>query len=203
VTIYISHPLKKFTDTDFIALGHNNNAWNVVSPTVFFSFSKIPRTIIKVRSEFDQMLLNHARSTGASVYERTKVESISFSSTDPDRPESVSWTHTPPPSPISPPASPTDYLFPGFFPLNFNSENFNTLAGPTSGKTTFTHLIDATGRAGILSTRYFKNRHFNASLKNVAVWGYWRNVGEYGVGSSRYGSPWFEALTGSLCPNIA
>ncbi|KAF9564816.1 FAD binding domain-containing protein [Agrocybe pediades] len=163
--------------TDFVALGHNNNAWNVV------------------RSEFDQMLLNHARSTGASVYERTKVEAISFSSADPDRPISVSWTHTPPPGPLSPPASPTDSSFPGFFPSSFNAKDFVSMPGPTSGKTTFTHLIDATGRAGILSTRYFKNRHFNASLKNVAVWGYWRNVSEYGVGSSRHGSPWFEALT--------
>lgn len=66
----------------------------------------------------------------------------------------------------------------------------------------------------MLSTRYLKNRHFNASLKNIAVWGYWRNrisdeepdneqdkedhkprVGMYGKGTSREGAPWFEALT--------
>ena len=47
-----------------------------------------------------------------------------------------------------------------------------------------------------MSTRYLKNRHFNASLKNIAVWGYWTNVGQYGFGSSRHGAPWFEALTG-------
>jgi hypothetical protein len=64
------------------------------------------------------------------------------------------------------------------------------------GSTTFTHLIDATGRSGIMSTRYLKNRHFNASLKNIAVWGYWTNVAQYGFGSSRHGAPWFEALTG-------
>ncbi|KAH9485155.1 Flavin-dependent halogenase armH1 [Psilocybe cubensis] len=162
--------------TDFVALGHNNNAWNVV------------------RSEFDQMLLNHARSTGASVYEQTKVESISFSSTDPSRPVSVSWTHTPPPAPPSPPASPTSSTFSGFFPSDFSVKNF-TASGPSHGKTSFTYLIDATGRAGILSTRYFKNRHFNVSLKNIAVWGYWQNTGHYGVGSRRQGAPWFEALT--------
>ncbi|KDR75254.1 hypothetical protein GALMADRAFT_226924 [Galerina marginata CBS 339.88] len=162
--------------TDFVALGHNNNSWNVI------------------RSEFDLMLLNHARSTGASVYEQTKVESISFSAADPDTPVSVSWTHTPPPCPPSPPASPTGSAFPGFFPPNFINRPIQT-SGPMHGETRFTHLIDATGRAGILSTRYFKNRHFNVSLKNVAVWGYWRNVGNYGAGSSRNGSPWFEALT--------
>jgi hypothetical protein len=57
-------------------------------------------------------------------------------------------------------------------------------------------MIDASGRAGILSTSYLKNRHFNASLKNIAMWGYWKNVGCYGIGMSREGAPWFEALTG-------
>jgi hypothetical protein len=64
------------------------------------------------------------------------------------------------------------------------------------GTTTFTHIIDATGRAGILSTRYLNNRHYNASLKNIAVWGYWKHVGTYGIDNGREGVPWFEALTG-------
>lgn len=147
---------------------------------------------LKVRSEFDQLLLNHTRSTGASVYEQTKVDSISFSSTIPGKPISVSWTHKPPPCPPSPPASPKDSSFPGFFSSTV-SPSKNELV---HGNTTFTHLIDATGRSGIMSTRYLKNRHFNASLKNIAVWGYWVNVGQYGFGSSRHGAPWFEALTG-------
>ena len=139
--------------------------------------------------------MNHARSSGASVYELTKVTSLSFSPSDPTKPISASWTHSPPPSPLSPPASPTS-----------NSSNISNNVEsaekplPITGTTTFTHLIDATGRAGILSTGYLKNRHFNASLKNVAVWGYWRGVGSYGVGTKREGSPWFEALTGEpLC----
>ena len=148
----------------------------------------------QVRSEFDHMLLNHARSTGTSVYEQTKVESVSFDSADPSRPISVSWTHTPPPCPPSPPASPTRADFPGF--LWPSSPKSSDDPEPIQGQTTFTHLIDATGRAGILSSRYYKNRHFNASLKNIAIWGYWRNVGKYGVGTARHGSPWFEALTG-------
>ncbi|KAL0568625.1 hypothetical protein V5O48_013361 [Marasmius crinis-equi] len=155
--------------TDFVALGHDNNAWNVD------------------RSEFDLLLLNHARSCGAAVYEQTKVTSISFSPDDPSRPTSVSWTHTPPPSPISPPASPT---------LNLkelpSSGNETT---PIEGTTTFGYLIDASGRAGLMSTTYLKNRHFNASLKNVAIWGYWHDVETYGVGTTRQGAPWFEALT--------
>ncbi|CAA7261651.1 unnamed protein product [Cyclocybe aegerita] len=174
--------------TDFVALGHNNNAWNVVNIFLFRVVEAL--TSKKVRSEFDHMLLNHARSSGASVYEQTKVESVSFSSADPDIPVAVSWTHTPPPCPPSPPPSPVESKFSGMF-----SSSPESLQAPIRGETSFDYLVDATGRAGILSTRYFKNRHFNASLKNVAVWGYWRNVGEYGIGSPRQGSPWFEALT--------
>ena len=144
----------------------------------------------QVRSEFDHLLLNHARSVGAAVYEQTKVDSIAFSK---DRPISVSWTHTPPPSPPSPPASPSSDNFPGFF-------NGSLPNATHSGTTTFTHLIDATGRTGILSTRYLKNRHFTAFLKNIAIWGYWTNADEYAPGTSRHGAPWFEALTGTLSP---
>jgi flavine halogenase len=138
-----------FKDTDFIALGHNNNAWNVI------------------RSEFDQILLNHSRDCGASVHELTRVDSIQFSHTDPSRPISATWTHSPSQQKVT-------------------------------GTTEFTYLIDASGRAGILSTAYLKNRHFNASLKNIAVWAYWKGVGTYGLGTTRQGAPWFEALTGNF-----
>ena len=44
--------------------------------------------------------------------------------------------------------------------------------------------------------RYLKNRKFNDSLKNVAVWGYWRGTGMYGKGTTRENAPYFEALSG-------
>ena len=44
--------------------------------------------------------------------------------------------------------------------------------------------------------RYLKNRKFNSSLKNVAVWGYWKNTGMYGEGTHRENAPFFEALSG-------
>ncbi|KAJ3757385.1 hypothetical protein EV360DRAFT_95249 [Lentinula raphanica] len=133
--------------TDFVALGADNNAWNVT------------------RSEFDQLLLNHAQDCGAKVFEETKATSITFDEKDKERPIAVSWART-----------------------------------PVTGSITFTHLIDASGRAGLLSTKYLRNRHFNASLKNIAVWGYWHAhsttcFGMYGKGTSRQGAPWFEALT--------
>ncbi|KAF9077887.1 hypothetical protein BDP27DRAFT_1207886 [Rhodocollybia butyracea] len=133
--------------TDFVAIGQENSSWNVV------------------RSEFDELLLNHSRTCGASVFEQTKADSVNFSHSESDRPTSVSWTFTP-----------------------------STESDAVQGTTSFKYLIDTSGRAGIMSTRYLKNRHFNQSLKNVAVWGYWRNVGSYGVGTPREGAPYFEAL---------
>src|ERR1700742_4599498 len=123
------------------------------------------------------MLLSHARSLGVSVHQLTKVTAIHFSSEDHSKPTSLSWSH-------------------------IGSSSLET-ESPISGITTFDYLFDASGRVGIMSTKYLKNRHFNASLKNVAVWGYWKNGGTYGIMSSREGAPWFEALTGICTPKIS
>jgi flavin-dependent dehydrogenase len=37
----------------------------------------------------------------------------------------------------------------------------------------FDYLIDASGRSGVMATRYLRNRRFHHAFKNVAVWGYW------------------------------
>ncbi|KAH9036550.1 FAD/NAD(P)-binding domain-containing protein [Lactarius hengduanensis] len=132
---------KKEAYTDFIALGHDNNAWNVT------------------RSEFDKILLDHAESTGAHVFQSTRVMSLAFSG---KRPTSALWTHGP---------------------------------SSQSGTITFDYLVDASGRAGLMSNRYLKNRRFNSSLKNVAMWAYWRNTGVYARGTTAEGSPYFEALS--------
>jgi hypothetical protein len=63
---------------------------------------------------------------------------------------------------------------------------------------TFEYLVDTTGRAGLMSTKYLKNRKFTDSLKNIAVWGYWTGTGSYGEGTPRAGAPLFEALTGTV-----
>ncbi|KAF8271874.1 hypothetical protein EI94DRAFT_493683 [Lactarius quietus] len=132
---------KKEAYTDFIALGHDNNAWNVT------------------RSEFDKILLDHAESTGTHVFQSTRVSSLTFSG---ERPISAMWIHGP---------------------------------SSQSGTIMFDYLVDASGRAGLMCNRYLKNRRFNASLKNVAVWAYWRNTGVYARGTTAEGSPYFEALS--------
>ncbi|KAF8172582.1 FAD/NAD-P-binding domain-containing protein [Mycena galopus ATCC 62051] len=64
-----------------------------------------------------------------------------------------------------------------------------------TGEIKFNWLVDCSGRNGIMSTRYLKNRKFNQALKNIAFWGYWEDHGMYGKGTSRENAPWFEALT--------
>ena len=70
------------------------------------------------------------------------------------------------------------------------------IGNAANGVITFNYLVDATGRAGLMSTKYLNNRNFTESLKNIAVWGYWTGAGSYGQGTTRAGAPWFEALTG-------
>ncbi|EMD35669.1 hypothetical protein CERSUDRAFT_139562, partial [Gelatoporia subvermispora B] len=64
-----------------------------------------------------------------------------------------------------------------------------------AGRITFDWLVDASGRSGIMCTKYLKNRTMRESLRNVAVWGYWKGVTRYGEGTKRACSGWFEALT--------
>jgi len=71
----------------------------------------------------------------------------------------------------------------------------NELDKSVSDTISFEYLIDATGREGIMARKYLKNRKANASLRNVACWGYWKGAGVYGAGTSRENAPWFEALT--------
>ncbi|KAG2137224.1 hypothetical protein BD769DRAFT_1638137 [Suillus cothurnatus] len=129
--------------TDFVALGHTNSSWNVV------------------RSVFDKMLLDHATSCGAKVFEQTSVKSLGFSATESSRPVTAEWLRA---------------------------------SDGETGVISFDYLVDASGRLGLMSTKYLRNRHFNASLKNIALWGYWTGVGTYGVNTPREGAPWFETL---------
>ncbi|KAJ6476736.1 putative halogenase [Mycena vitilis] len=65
------------------------------------------------------------------------------------------------------------------------------------GSTAFDYVIDASGKQGIISTRYLHNRNFNKSLRNVACWGYYRGASMYAPEghSERNNAPYFEALT--------
>ncbi|KAJ5715234.1 uncharacterized protein N7483_012415 [Penicillium malachiteum] len=134
-----------------------------------------------IRSESDKLMLDHAEKEGALAFHGTKVDSVEFESVD------------------------------NFHNDNFHSDNLhatNGVANPgraisaawsrkedgTSGTIKFDFLIDASGRNGLLSTKYLKNRKFNQALKNQANWGYWRGAKTYAPGTPQRGSPFFEAL---------
>lgn len=74
--------------------------------------------------------------------------------------------------------------------------------GNASGAIRFDYLVDASGRAGLVSTRYEKNRRYNSVFKNIAIWGYWEGVdngdedfrGAIRVGSIPEGWVWLIPL---------
>ncbi|KAI0724125.1 FAD/NAD(P)-binding domain-containing protein [Fomitopsis betulina] len=184
--------------TDFVALGADNAAWNVV------------------RAEFDQLLLQHADDSGARVFDQTRVTELVFNSTHP-----AAKSSTPSSNPI------IDGLLRPLLNRKVSAgspslravveESAPSETAPTSkpaapssgrpfkamyetatggkGEIEFDYVVDASGRAGLMSTKYLKNRKFNESLKNVAVWGYWRGTGMYGKDTSRENAPYFEALS--------
>jgi flavin-dependent dehydrogenase len=45
-----------------------------------------------------------------------------------------------------------------------------------SGVTAFDYLIDASGRNGIMASRYLRNRKYHRVFQNVALWGYWEGA---------------------------
>ncbi|KAH8694999.1 hypothetical protein BGW36DRAFT_298705 [Talaromyces proteolyticus] len=122
-----------------------------------------------VRSEGDELLFKHAGESGAKIFDAVKVNSVEFA---PGSAGTIDG-HEYPGRPVS--------------------AGWSTKDG-RSGTISFTYLIDASGRQGLLSTKYLKNRHYNQGLKNIANWAYWRGCGAYGVGTPRQGSPYFEAL---------
>lgn len=69
----------------------------------------------------------------------------------------------------------------------------------SEGRISFEYLIDASGRNGLMSVKYLKNRRFQSSLKNIAVWGYWIGTSKYMPGSDRDNAVYIEALNGT-CP---
>ena len=65
-----------------------------------------------------------------------------------------------------------------------------------SGEIAFDWLIDASGKTSIIANKYLKNRIYREGLRNIAIWGYWRDVKINAVGTKRANAPWFEAMTG-------
>src|SRR4051812_11795620 len=97
-----------------------------------------------IRSEADHVLLKHAGESGAKVFDGIKVTEIKF--------------------------EPESNLRNG---LNKSigrpvSACWSRKEGESSGTIRYKYLVDATGRTGLVSTKYMKNRKVNQGLKSMA-----------------------------------
>lgn len=127
-----------------------------------------------LRAEADDLMFRHAGKCGAGIFDEVKVDSIQFA-----------------PSEYQNETANSDLPDPGR-PV---SASWSRKDG-SSGQIKFDYLVDASGRAGLVSTKYLKNRKTNQGLKNIANWGYWKGAEDYAVGTPRQGQPFFEALSG-------
>ena len=123
----------------------------------------------------DELIFRHAEKSGAHTFDGTKVNEIQFEPyEDKDFPADPKLANQG--RPVSATWSRKD---------------------GSSGKISFDYIIDASGRAGLISTKYLKNRSLNEGLKNIANWTYWKGAAAYGDGTERQSSPFFEALSGT------
>jgi flavin-dependent dehydrogenase len=135
-----------------------NEEWDLVFGNKFqertFSdgFTEYDHGFQVVRADFDQLLLEHAKSQGVKVREGIEVKRLIF---DGDRPRSAVWS-----------------------PAGQNAQNGRT----QEQEITFDFLIDASGRAGVMTTRHLHVRRHHQSFKNIAVWGYWQGAKKLPVG---------------------
>nr|BBL33421.1 putative flavin dependent halogenase [Lachnum palmae] len=129
-----------------------------------------------VRSEADEIIFRHAGSVGAKIFDGVKVNTIEFV-----------------PSGL-PPSTDSEVAIPD--PGRPSSASWSTKSG-ASGSISFDYLVDASGRQGLMSTKYLKNRIMNPGeqLQSIANWGYWTNGGTYGVGTEQEGYPYFECIS--------
>ncbi|WP_410600321.1 NAD(P)/FAD-dependent oxidoreductase [Amycolatopsis sp. lyj-90] len=69
-----------------------------------------------------------------------------------------------------------------------------------SGRIEFDYLVDASGRGGVMATKYLKNRKFHNVFRNVAAWSYWKDAKELDRGPrgaitvASVGDGWFWGI---------
>lgn len=157
----------KSKDTDFLGDGGPENyTWNVL------------------RSESDDLMLQHAADCGAKIFTTTRVTSLQFApnGVTVDSVESVpdNVSHS-----LGQPVSAT------------------WASREDCGAIRYKYLVDATGRSGIVSTKYMKNRKMNTALKDAATWGYWSGCSVFGEGTHMENDPYFEAIKGILLSSVS
>src|SRR5215469_11409061 len=80
---------EKIESYGFQRKGGGYFSWGKDSWVLDFASLRHPYSFQVVRSEFDHLLLEHAKSQGVKVFEGTAIRSLSF---DGDRPRSALWS---------------------------------------------------------------------------------------------------------------
>jgi hypothetical protein len=157
-----------------------------------------------VRSEADQLIFQHAGKSGAKIFDCVKVETIEFAhengTTNGAQTNGTDHHHTNG-STNGASNGATNGTAQSSNPGRPVSASYKRKDDGTTGTIGFDYIVDASGRVGVLSTQYMKNRHYNASLKNVANWAYFEGTGSYDNDPGHPNTPFFEALNGkfSMC----
>ena len=118
-------------------------------------------------SEPDELLLKHAGHSGAKIFDQIKVDSIEFELYPHDG--FIAEDH------LANPGRPVSAV--------------RSRKDGARGTIKFNYLIDGSGRNGVISTKYLKNRRFNEGLKNIAIWSYWKDAKRYNQGEHNENSP--------------
>lgn len=108
----------------------------------FTRLSRFKYSYQVVRSEFDQILFEHARACGVDAHDQTAVTDVEFAE---GRPVAARLRR----------------------------------ADGRTARTEFEYIVDASGQAGLLSSRYLKNRRAEEAFANVAVGAYFRGARPY------------------------
>ncbi|MEU3843837.1 tryptophan 7-halogenase [Streptomyces sp. NPDC028635] len=107
-----------------------------------------------IRSQFDHLLLEHARAQGADVREEVRAGQVMFENG----------------GAAGPPRRAVEAAWAG--------------RNDSAGRIRFRHLVDASGRAGLLATRHLHSRRVHDAFRNVATWSYWRDAAPFAAAPS-------------------
>lgn len=132
-----------------------------------------------VRSDSDEILFRHAGKSGARTFEEVKLDGLAFKPYSEDKFGSDAIASD---DKVANPGRPV-------------SAQWSAKDG-RSGTIDFEYFVDATGRNGVTSTKYLKNRKFNDGLRNIAIWGYFKGAKPWSEGTSSENQPFFEGMNG-------
>lgn len=143
-----------------------------------------------IRSEADELIFRHAAKSGAKTFDGVKVNSVEFVDVE----KRANGTATNGDTNVTELGGDASKLANPGRPV---SASYTRKGDGSTGVVRFDYIVDASGRAGVVNTKYLKNRHYNTALKNVANWAYYEGTNFYDNDPTRRNTPFFEALNGT------